>query len=389
MSNRLNSVLRSSSLALLSVLLIASCQPHKKNVKIALAMPLTGDIASLGQGLKRAVEMAVAEHNQANPQHPVELISFDDRSDPKEAVNVANRIVADPEVVGVIGHFNSGCSIPASRVYAENGLPMLSPASSNPELTEQQLSPQWTYPKCIFRVNTTDNVQGAYGADFIVNKLGLKKIAVIHDKTAYGQGVAEEFKRKAESDGAQILAFEGLQVGDRDFRSLLTRVKALSPEALYFGGMFSEGGILVRQARDIGFNGAFLLPEANYDPAFLRVAGPAAEGAYVTFLGSPPELLESAKDFIAHYHQRYPNDELKSYDHYGYEVAQILLDAIDAVGPNRKKIITFVRNVKHNGVLGETAFDEKGDTLNKTITLFRVKNGKFVPVDLKDNSKGP
>ena len=389
MSIRMKSILWKSGVAVLAVGLVASCQPKERKVKIALAMPLTGDIASLGQGLKRAVEMAVAEHNQANPQHPVELVSFDDRSDPKEAVSVANRIVADPAMVGVIGHFNSGCSIPASRVYAQSGLPMLSPASSNPELTLQQLSPQWTYPKCIFRANTTDNVQGAYGADFITLKLGAKKIAVIHDKTAYGQGVAEEFRRKAEADGAKIVAFEGLQTGDRDFRSLLTRVKALSPDALYFGGMFSEGGILVRQARDIGFKGPFLLPEANYDPALLRVAGPAAEGAYVTFLGSPPELLDSAKDFVARYRQRYPNDELKSYDHYGYEVAQILLEAIDAVGPDRQKVITFVRNIKHDGVLGQTAFDEKGDTLNKTITLFQVKNGKFEPVAMKDNSKGP
>jgi branched-chain amino acid transport system substrate-binding protein len=380
------SVVSRISAVVLAAVLVASCQPKEKKVKIALAMPLTGDIASLGQGLKRAVEMSVAEYNETH-ESKVELVSFDDRSDPKEAVNVANRIVADRAMIGVVGHFNSGCSIPASRVYAQNGLPMLSPASSNPELTLQQLSPQWTYPKCIFRVNTTDNVQGAFGADFLAVTLGVKKIGIIHDKTAYGQGVAEEFRRKAEADGATIVAFEGLQTGDRDFRSLLTRIKALSPEALYFGGMFSEGGILVRQARDIGFKGPFLLPEANYDPTFLNVAGSAAEGAYVTFLGSPPELLDSAKDFVARYHKRFPGIELKSYDHYGYEVGVILLDALDAVGPDRDKIITYIRGLKHDGVLGQTAFDEKGDTLNKTITLFQVKNGKFQPVPVKEKLK--
>jgi branched-chain amino acid transport system substrate-binding protein len=285
--------------------------------------------------------------------------------------------------VAVVGHFNSGCSIPASRIYAQNGLPMISPASTNPELTQQQLSPQWTWPRCVFRVNTTDNVQGAYGADFLANDLKLKKVAIIHDKTAYGQGVAEEFKKQFEKDGGITVAFEGLQIGDRDFRSLLTRVKAENPDALYFGGMFSESGILVRQARDVGFEGPFILPEANYDPSFLRVAGPAGEGAYVTFVGSPPDLLPSAKNFVAAYKQRYPNDELKSYDHYGYEAASLVIAALKSVGPDRKKIIDYLRHVQYDGVLGTTSFDEKGDTLNKTITLFQVRDGKFQPVERK------
>jgi branched-chain amino acid transport system substrate-binding protein len=361
--------------------LMGACHPKEKKVKIALAVPLTGDIASLGQGIKRAVTMAIDDANSSHIfSYPIELVAFDDRSDPKEAVSVANRIVADRSVVAVIGHFNSGCSIPASRVYAQAGIPMLSPASSNPELTNQQLSTQWTWAKNVFRVNTTDNVQGAYGADFVCKDLKAKKVAVIHDKTAYGQGVAEEFKKQVELNGSRVVAFEGLQVGDRDFRSLLTRVKALGPEAIYFGGMFSEGGILARQARDIGFAGAFVTCEANYDPSFLKVAGKAAEGAYVTFLGSPPDLLPSAKDFVTRYKQRYPKDELKSYDHYGYEVASLLLDALKNIGPDRAKIITYIQQVNFNGVLGLTAFDEKGDTLNKTITLFTVKNGAFAPV---------
>ncbi len=376
---------RFKTIAAALLLTFSSCQSKSSKVTIAVALPLTGDIASLGQGLKRAVTMAVEEFNATKKlPYPVELAAFDDRSDPKEAVNVANRIVSDSSVVAVVGHFNSGCSIPASRIYAQAGIAMLSPASSNPDLTEQQLSPQWTFPRCIFRANTTDNIQGSYGADFVAKTLGAKRVAVIHDKTAYGQGVAEEFRKKITEDGVTVVAFEGLQVGDRDFRSLLTRVKALNPEALYFGGMFSEGGILVRQARDVGLKGSFVACEANYDPAFLRVAGPAAEGAYVTFLGSPPDLLPSAKDFVERYKKRYPQDELKSYDHYGYEVASIVLEALEHVGPDRAKIISYIHGIQHAGVLGVSSFDEKGDTLNKTITLFKVQNGAFVP--LKPNS---
>ncbi len=372
--------MRKINLCFLVALLIATmgCENQPKTVKIALALPLTGDIASLGQGLKRASTMAIEEYNSAGGA--VEVVAFDDRSDPKEAVSVANRIVSDSSIIAVIGHFNSGCSLPASRVYAQAGLPMISPASSAPELTNQQLSRQWTWAKNIFRMNTTDNVQGAYGADFVYSGLKVKKVAVIHDKTAYGQGVAEEFKKRFEANGGTVTAFEGLQTGDRDFRSLLTRVKSTAPDALYFGGMFSEGGILVRQARDVGFRGPFVSCEANYDPAFIRVAGAAAEGAYVTFLGSPPELTPSAKDFIDRYKKRYPEDEIKSYDHYGYEVASLVLKALAQVGPSRAKIIEYLRTAEFNGVLGTTKFDEKGDTLNKTITLFRVRNGAFTPI---------
>lgn len=378
----MNSSVRSKINILVSIFLAAfvlfGCPKRSTQPKIALALPLTGDIASLGQGLKRASTMAIEEFNSQN-QNPIEVVAYDDRSDPKEAVSVANRIVSDPHVIAVIGHFNSGCSIPASRIYAQAGLPMISPASSNPELTNQQLSPQWNWPRCIFRMNTTDNVQGAYGANFVYLGLMCKKVAIIHDKTAYGQGVAEEFQKQFIRNGGKVTSFEGLQTGDRDFRSLLTRVKANSPDAIYFGGMFSEGGILVRQARDIGFKGPFVSCEANYDPAFIRVAGEAAEGAFVTFLGSPPELTPTAQQFIERYRNRYPQEELKSYDHYGYEVASLILKAFSEVGESRSKIIDILRNVEFKGVLGTTKFDEKGDTMNKTITLFQVKDGTFQP----------
>jgi branched-chain amino acid transport system substrate-binding protein len=371
---------RHLSLAAAALLALAACQSKPKQTKIAVALPLTGDIASLGQGLKRAVAMRIEEANASGAfQTPIEVVNFDDRSDPKEAVSVANRIISDPDVIGVIGHFNSGCSIPASRIYSQAGLPMISPASSNPELTAQQLSPQWSWARSIFRVNTTDNVQGSYGADFVFKDLQAKRIAIIHDKTSYGQGVAEEFKKQFEADGGEVSAFEGLQVGDRDFRPLLTRVKATNPRAIYFGGMFSEGGILVRQARDVGFNGYFVACEANYDPSFLQTAGKAAEGAYVTFLGSPPELLASANDFVKRSKARYPEEVLKAYDHYGYESAAIFIEALQKVGADRAKIMEYIHQNKFDGVLGTTQFDEKGDTVNKTITLFRVENGEFKP----------
>lgn len=368
--------------AFLPVLFLAACQPKENEVRIAIALPLTGDIAVLGQGIRRACHLALEEAATANrfPHFKVRLVDFDDRSDPKEAVNVANRIKSDGAVVAVVGHFNSGCSIPASQIYASAGIPMVSPASSNPELTRQQLSPNWRWPRTVFRVNTTDDVQGAVGAEFVFNKLMLKKTAVIQDKTAYGQGVAEEFRKKYEELGGKVISFDGIQVGEKDFKALLTRLKGAAPDAIYFGGIFNEGGLIVRQARELGLKAVFVGSEANYDPEFLSIAGPAAEGAYVSYLGSPPELLPSAKVFIDKFKLRYPQEEVRAYDHYGYEIITIFLDAIEKAGPDRAKIAEYLRHVKHDGVLGQTAFDEKGDTLNKTITLFQVKGGKYIPV---------
>lgn len=364
------------------VFLLEGCGPKEKVVRVAVALPLTGDIAALGQGIERAVVLALEEaaRDRRFAGFKVEMEAFDDRSDPKEAVNVANRIVSDPTVVAVIGHFNSGCSIPASQVYARHRLPMISPAASNPKLTLQQLDPSWRYPKSIFRVNTTDDIQGSYAGEFAVRTLRARRACLIHDKTAYGQGVAEEFRKRFEALGGITLSFDGISVADKDFNALLTRLHGLRPQILYFGGDYAGGGLIVRQARGVGEKATILLSEANYDPEFLRVAGPAAEGSYVTFLGSPPDLLPSARRFLDAYRARYPGVEGKAYDHYGYEAINILLSLIEKAGPDREAILAALPSLRYQGVLGETRFDEKGDTLNHQITLFQVKDGQFRPI---------
>jgi branched-chain amino acid transport system substrate-binding protein len=306
------------------------------------------------------------------------MVPFDDRSDPREAVSVANRIVSDPAMVGVVGHFNSGCSIPASQVYAKAHLPMISPAASNPKLTLQQLEPGWAYPRSIFRVNTTDDVQGPFAADYALKILNVKRASIIHDKTAYGQGVAEEFKKRFESTGGIVISFDGINVADKDFNALLTRIRDQKADVLYWGGDYAGGGLVVRQARDAGIKAPVILSEANYDEEYVRVAGAAAEGTYITFLGAPAAVLPSAQAFVKRYQARYPNDEIKAYDHWGFEAMSILLDLIHDVGPDREKVLAALPHIKHEGVLGVTQFDAKGDTLNKTITIFKVKDGKFI-----------
>ena len=359
--------------------LFAACGPREKVIKIAVAVPLTGDMGTEGQGLRRAVELAVAQANAAK-RFPYKLAAapFDDRADPKEAGNVANLIVADPRIIAVVGHYNSSCAIPAAKVYARGPVAMISPAATNPEVTKQQLSKDWSGPKMVFRVVPTDDVQGPYAAQFAYKKLGKRRIALLHDKTSYGQGLAGEFKRTFKALGGTIVSEDGVAVGDKDFKALLTKIKGAQPsaEGIYFGGLYTEAGLLLKQMRELGLKGdfAFISGDGSKTSGLFDVAGPAADGAYLSIVGTPVEELPSAKQFIADYKQRFPSDEVKPFDHFGYEAALIVMEALErAGGPDRLKVIAELAKTKHKGVLGTTTFDKKGDTLNKIITMTRAR----------------
>lgn len=346
-----------------------------KVVKIGLIAPLTGDIAAMGQGMNNGAILAV---EQANARADVkekgirfEVVSVDDRADPKEAVNGANRLISDPAIVGVAGHLNSQCSIPAAQVYARKNLAMISPASTNPKLTQQGL-------KNVFRVCTTDNVQGSFGAEFLVEKRKALRVAIMHDKTTYGQGLAEEFMKRFKALGGKVTLFGGINFGDKDFKAVLTRIKSTDPDVLYFGGMYSEAGLVTKQAKELGMNIPLMGGDGIYSPEFMNIGGKAAEGDIATMIGAPPEFLETARKFIEDYKKRFPGVEFQPYDAYTFDATGIIIDAVMNVGADRAKVTEYIHGVKYNGIIGETAFDKNGDTLNKTITVYTVKDGKFV-----------
>lgn len=361
----------------------AGCAPKPKTagekvVRIGLIVPLTGDIAAMGQGMRNgaglAIEMANESQDVKDKKIRFELVPVDDRADPKEAVNGANKLISDPNIAGVVGHLNSQCSIPAARVYARKNMIMISPASTNPKLTQQGLSN-------VFRVCTTDNVQGGFAADYLFNKRKITRVAIMHDKTTYGQGLAEEFKKRFVADGGKALFFEGINFGDKDFKAVLTRIRAANPEAIYFGGMYSEGGLITKQAKELGMNAPLMGGDGIYSPEFMKIGGAATEDDIATMIGAPPEYLASAKKFIEEYRKRYPGVDFQPYDAYSFDAAGIIIDAVLHVGTDRKAIVDYVRKIRYNGVIGETGFDEKGDTLNKTITVYTVKGGKFAVAD--------
>jgi branched-chain amino acid transport system substrate-binding protein len=364
---------RLTVIGLLTMGLLAGCSGGDgKTIKIALAVPLTGDDAAHGQGMKRGYEMAIEEANASGKLKglKLELAEFDDRSDPKEAVTIANQIISDRRIVGVIGHLNSGCSIPASQVYARRDLVMITPASTNPKLTQQGL-------KNVFRICGTDDVQGSFCANYVFDTLKLSRATIIHDKTAYGQGLAEEFQKQYVAAGGTVTSFNGIDRGEKDYKALLTRIKTETPQIIYYGGLYAEGGLVSKQAKELGLSVPMMGGDGIFTNEYCRIAGKASEGDLASMVGLPPEKMPKAQDFLTRYHAKYPGKDVEPYDPLTYEATSMLVDALAAVSLDQSKLLDYISKIQYQGILGGTSFDERGDNRNKLISMNRVKDGKF------------
>lgn len=346
-----------------------ACKKKTDTVKIGVAGPITGDQSKMGMDFKNGVTLAVEEWNAKGGVlgKKIELLIGDDQHDPKQAVSVANKLVNDG-VVGVIGHFNSSCSIPASDIYNRAGIPMISPGSTNPKLTDNGY-------KGVFRVCGRDDQQGKVGAEFAKNQLKLKRVAVIHDKTTYGQGLADEFK-KALGGGVEVVYYGGVVQGDKDFKSVLTSLRETNPELVFFGGIYPEAGLLVRQAKELGIKAPFMSGDGTIDPKFIEITGPeAAEGTYLTF--SPdPNTIPTARDFIKNYTAKF--GEIGPYSIYAYDAGNILLTAIkEANAGDGKSVIDKLHSLEFTGAVGKVKFDAKGDVTSAPYVVWITKAGKF------------
>lgn len=353
---------------ILSISFFSACAKKEETIKIGVAGPMTGDQSKMGMDMKNGVEMAVKEWNEKGGilSKRIELLMEDDQHDPKQAVSVANKLV-NAGIVGMIGHFNSSASIPASSVYSKAKIPMITPASTNPQLTEQGFTN-------IFRVCGRDDQQGFVAATFVSDALKIKRVAVLHDKTTYGQGLADEFV-KALGKGAEIVYSAGIIQGDKDFRAVLTTLKGKKAGLLYFGGIYPEGGLIIKQARELSINIPFMSGDGVIDQKFVEIAGPASEGSYLTF--SPDtENLPSAKNFLKEYRSFYGDPG--PYSIYAYDATNVLLHAINSAKTiDGQAIIRAIHEMKHSGALGELQWDEKGDILQSPYVVWTIRNGKF------------
>jgi branched-chain amino acid transport system substrate-binding protein len=342
-------------------------------VKIGLAVPLTGDNAIYGQGMKRAVQLAIDEANASeavkNSGHTFDLHAEDDMGDPKQAVNVANLLATDSRVAGVVGHFNSGCSIPASPVYNNSSLVMVS-VSSNPALTAQGL------PN-VDRVVAKDDAQGAAAGELVGGKLGLKRVAVVDDSTPYGQGLAAQFISAYQKQGGAVVADEHINAGENDFGALSNRMKAKDPQAIYYAGGLSQGALLSKQSKEAGLRVPLIGGDMLYSPEYIKVAQPAnAEGDVATSLGLPLDQQPKGKEFAAKYEAKF-GSKPEAYDSYAYDAAWSIVNAVVKVGPRRAAVMKAVREGSLDGVTGQVSFDKNGDNKQQIISTYMVIGGEW------------
>jgi branched-chain amino acid transport system substrate-binding protein len=336
-------------------------EPAGAQVKLGVGGPMTGGSAAFGAQLKNGVEQAVEDINAAGGilGQKIVLSIGDDRADPKEGVSTANKFVADG-VKYVVGHFNSGVTMPASEIYRENGIVEITPAATNPNVTERKM---WN----IFRVCGRDDQQGGLAGAMIAEKFAGKHVAIIHDKTTYGQGLAEETRKAINAKGLKEVMFEGVNKDDKDFTALVSKLKAVNPDLVYWGGLHDTGGLILRQMRDQGLKAPMMGGDGMADDEFAAIAGPGSEGTLMTF--SPdPRLNPDNKQIVDLFRQK-RGFEPQSYTLYSYAAVQIFKQAAEeAKSLDTKK----VAEVMHSGkafktVLGDVSFDEKGDVTGYSV----------------------
>src|SRR3954464_4493880 len=359
----------------------ASAGPETVTVKIGHAGPLTGGIAHLGKdnenGARLAVEQATDKKRTIGGKVvKVELQGEDDQADPKMGPTVAQKFV-DAKVAGVVGHLNSGVTIPASAVYKQAGLPMISGSATNPKLTEQGF-------KTVFRTVGRDDQQGPAVAAYIANELKLKKVAIADDKTAYGEGLANEVEKTLKGDKVSIVGRERTTDKETDFKAILTKIKAKNPDVVFYGGMDATGGPMVKQARELGIKAVFAFGDGACTDEMGKLAGQAAEGLVCSQAGLPREA--ASPEFTKAFNAKY--GDIKQYAPLFYDGARGIIEAMkkaNSVDP--AKFTPEIANVSFTGATGTVAFDAKGDRKDAEITIFKFENNHVVPVSIVKGGK--
>ncbi len=343
-------------------------------VRIGAAAPLTGPQAHIGKDNENGTRMAIEDANTkglsiGGRKVHFELLSEDDQTDPKTATIVAQKLV-DANVNGVIGHLNSGTTIPASKIYSDNGIPQISPSATAVSYTAQGF-------KTAFRVMANDAQQGHVLGEYAAKNLGAKKIAVIDDRTAYGQGIADEFVKSAQAGGAAIVAREYTTDKAVDFAAVLTSIKGKQPDLIFFGGMDPQGSPMARQLRGLGLSAKFMMGDGGYTPKFIENAGPAAEGAYASLPGVPLDKMPGGRDFASRYEAKF-KQPIQLYAPYCYDAVNVMIAAMQQAGSAEPaKYLPVLGRVVHDGVTAKIEFDAKGDLKGGAVTMYQVKDGKW------------
>ena len=364
--------------ALVAALAIAGCgqqQSSSGEVRIGHVAPLTGSIAHLGKDNENGARLAVEEANAAGIKLGGKAVKFvllaeDDQADPKTGTTVAQKLV-DEKVNGVVGHLNSGVTIPASAIYHQAGIPMITGSATNPQLTEQGFDN-------VFRIVGRDDQQGPAIASYLAAQRKPKVVAVIDDATAYGEGIANEVEKTLKAGGIRVLPREKGTDKTTDWMAILTKLRGEQPDAVFYGGMDATGGPLLKQGRELGMKAVFAFGDGACTEKMEELAGSAAEGLLCSQAGIPPQA--ASKTFLDAYQKRFNQDPIL-YAPFTYDAANLLIEAMkkaDSADP--AKYLPELHKIHYNGATGPISFDAKGDRKDAEITIFTMKGGKIEPI---------
>ncbi|MEU6572915.1 branched-chain amino acid ABC transporter substrate-binding protein [Streptomyces sp. NPDC046805] len=360
-------------------------------VVIGVDAPLTGQNSATGLGIQYGAQIAVdnANKNKTVPGVTFKVKALDDKALPATGQQNASQLVADDQVLGVVGPLNSGVATQMQQVFATANLAEISPSNTNPELTQgknwqtKKVRPYKTY----FRTATTDEFQGGFAADYAYNGLKKKKAFVVDDKQTYGAGLSKIFKEQFTKQGGKVIGTDHVNVGDRDFSTLVTKIKNSHADLVYYGGQYDESQVLTKQLKDGGAKIPLFGGDGMFTPTYIKTAGKAAEGDLVTSIGVPVDTLPAAKDFVAAYKaKKYPGD-YGTYGSYSYDAATAIIKAVASVVKDgkvpsdaRAQVVDGVQKANFEGLSGKIAFDQYGDTTNKQLTVYQVTKGDWKSV---------
>jgi branched-chain amino acid transport system substrate-binding protein len=355
-------------------------------VKIGVDLPMSGGEAPNGVPTNNGVLLAIDQANGLGIYQFSEELKDDAVNgvhDPAQGAKNIQELIADFSVVGIVGNFNSNVGKATIPLTNAAGIVQISPSQTNEGLTKPEdgaLDLRKTHPDQInyFRVCTTDDIQGPVGADYAFKTLKARKIAILDDQETYGKGIADNFEKEFKRLGGTVLSHDGIPKGTQDFHAILTKIKSENPDLLFFGGVTTTGGGLVRkQMPDVGLNIPMSGGDGIVEDEFLKVAGDAANDTYGTVAAIDATKLPAAQDFITAYKAKFHEDP-GAYSANAYVAAKIIIDAVTAVGPHRDKVRAWVAALhNYKSIIGTFSFDQNGDTTNRVISIYEVKNGKW------------
>ncbi|MEU4293638.1 branched-chain amino acid ABC transporter substrate-binding protein [Kribbella sp. NPDC026596] len=366
-----------------------------KTAKIGVIAPLSGDLSALGLGIQHSVELAVKQANDSNaiPGWKLEVVPKDDEAKPDPGKNAATALAGDADVIGVVGTLNTSVSQQVQPVLAPKNIVQVSPANTGPGLTQGanwQTDPKRPYPT-YFRTCTTDAVQGPFAARYLYETAKITKVATIHDKKAYGQGLVGTFTEEFKKLGGQVVAAQTINPDDSNYQAVISAIKPSAPQAIYYGGEYPQAGPLSQQMKAAGLNVPLMGGDGIYDPKYITLAGKTSTNDLATSVGAPVDALESAKKFVADYNAAGYKDPYAAYGGYSYDAANAIITALktslkDAkdVESARQATVDAMSKVSFDGVTGKVAFDQYGDTTSKVLTVYKVADGKWATVETKD-----